>query len=213
MFGFLSGSEFGWKFGTRVAVFSLLTIGFPLILQLIVSVTGVRGVGSATISLSILALAAGLYLRPVFVVVFVASLIQPCWRRMRSLGLPAWWGLIVPLLFAVDTSYFHFSVIHWGVTFPAGLPRVNLPLFAMTAVCIGIAMAYASSPSHGEQAGLSRFGNAGQVAGVLGAIVGVTALFFFVLYIWMVVTIWMSMTSVMAILVVPIPLHEMGKTI
>lgn len=191
MSGFLSGSQFGRKLAIRVGILLALTLGFPFIVYGLVVATGanqVSGAGGA------LAVVAGIYLIPVIIVVFLLSLILPCWRRMRSLGLPAYWGLIVPILFSADATYFTAVGAHWGVSFSLGIWRVNAPLFAILALFIGIAMAYAVPPSNDEPPGLGRFGRAGAVTGWLAIAALVIALCLWVMSAWIFSIIW-SMSS------------------
>jgi len=191
MSGFLSGSQFGRKFAIRVGIFLTLTLGFPFIVYGLVVATGANRIGGAG---GALAVVAGIYLKPVIIVAFLLSLILPCWRRMRSLGLPAYWGLIVPILFAADATYFMVLGAHWGVSFSLGIWRVNAPLFAISALFIGIAMAYAVSPSNDEPSGLGRFGRAGVVTAWLAIALLVVSLCLWVMGVWNFSIIW-SMSS------------------
>src|SRR3954471_16610560 len=158
MRGFLSGSEFGAKVGWRVAIFIGLTLGFPFIMYGLIIVTNARSVGGAS---GALAVVAGLYLKPVILLVFLISLIGPCWRRMRSLGLAAAWGLFVPFLILMDGMYLTVLGAHWGVAFTLGIWTVNAPLFALTALAMLIAMSLASPPSDDSPSG--DFGSLGWI--------------------------------------------------
>jgi hypothetical protein len=84
MSGFLSGPQFGRKLAIRVGIFLALTLGFPFIVYGLVVATGASRVTGAV---GALAVVAGVYLKPVIIGVFLISLVMPCWRRMRSLGL------------------------------------------------------------------------------------------------------------------------------
>lgn len=141
---FISGSQFGVKVGLRVAIFVALTVGFPFIVYGLIMATNARSVGGAS---GALAAVAGIFLKPVIVLGFLVSLIGPCWRRMRSLGLPASWALLVPFLFLMDGTYLLVAGTHWGTGFALGIWMVSAPLFAMTGLAILIAMVFASPPS------------------------------------------------------------------
>jgi hypothetical protein len=143
MGGFMTGSQFGVKAGWRVGIFVALTIGFPFIVYGLVLVTGARSVGGAV---GALAVVAGVFLKPVFLLGFVISLCSPCWQRMRSLGFPGFLGLLAPLLFLFDWPYLLVAGTHWGVGFSLGILKLNAPLFAITALAMLIAMALASPP-------------------------------------------------------------------
>jgi hypothetical protein len=66
---------------------------------------------------------------------------------MRSLGLPAFWGLLVPLLFLMDAIYLVVIGTHWGTAFSLGIMKVNLPVFALIALVMLFTMALAMPPS------------------------------------------------------------------
>src|SRR3954467_14751673 len=102
MGGYMTGSQFGVKVGWRLGIFLALTIGFPFIVYGLIVATGARGVGGAA---GAVAVAAGIYLKPVIILGFVISLLPPCWKRMRSLGFPGFIGLLVPLLVLLDWPY------------------------------------------------------------------------------------------------------------
>jgi hypothetical protein len=144
MSGFVSGSQFGMKAGIRVAIFAGLTLGFPFIVYGLIVATGARSVGGAS---GALAAVAGVYLKPIILLGFLISLIGPCWRRMRSLDLPAVWGLLVPLLFLMDALYLVVIGTHWGTAFSLGIMKVNLPVFALVALVMLVTMALAMPPS------------------------------------------------------------------
>jgi hypothetical protein len=140
MGGFMTGSQFGVKVGWRVGIFLALTVGFPFIFLGLAAVTGGGPVGSVGVFVVI----ASVFLKPIILLVFAISLLSPCWQRMRSLGFPVFFGLLVPLLFLLDWPYLLFAGAHWGAGFSFGFPKFNAPLFAITALAMLIAMALAS---------------------------------------------------------------------
>ena len=151
---FMSGSQFAVKAGWRVGIFLALTIGFPFIVHGLILATNARSVGGAA---GAVAVVAGVYLKPLIILGFLISLLAPCWRRMRSLGLPGMVGLVVPLLFLMDWPYLLIVGAHWGVAFSLGIWQVNLPLFALTGLAILVAMSVAlASPDDGGNG--QRFG-------------------------------------------------------
>jgi hypothetical protein len=172
MSGFVSGSRFGIKVGLRVAIFVGLTVGFPFIVYGLILATNARSVGGAS---GALAAVAGIYLKPIIIVAFLTSLIAPCWRRMRSLGLSAFWGLLVPFLFLMDGTYLLVASAHWGTAFALGILAVSAPLFAMTALAMLVAMAFASRPSD-DIASNELFRGIGWVCAVLAVLLVAIAL-------------------------------------
>lgn len=147
---YMSGSQFGVKAAWRVGIFLALTLGFPFIVYGLVIASGADKVGGAS---GALAVVAGVFLKPLIVLAFLISLLSLCWKRMRSLGLPAPLGLLVPFLLLLDAPYLILAGAHWGVAFTLGAVMVSPPLFAMTAVAMMVAMALASPPPDGRTPG------------------------------------------------------------
>jgi hypothetical protein len=98
-----SGKKFGWQTARRGAIFLMLMFVVPLALyaadkindpQTDVTLTEAIRVTTAT--------PVGFYAY----LLLVLSLIRPIWKRMKSLCLPGYWGLTVPLLMLADLPYF-----------------------------------------------------------------------------------------------------------
>jgi uncharacterized membrane protein YhaH (DUF805 family) len=64
--------------------------------------------------------AAAAFLRPVAAVLFFVSLIGPAIGRSRDAGLPAWSGLLIPLLFVLDYPFFLSSPASWVFNLTVG---------------------------------------------------------------------------------------------
>lgn len=161
----VSGPQFGWKIALRIGLFAALTLGFPFIVYGIVLASkakSVLGAGGAV------AVVAAVYLKPVIIGVFILSLLVPCWRRMRTLGLPPYWAWVIPALFAFDWNYFFVVGSHWGAAFSLGILRVEPPYFGLTGVFLLLAMAFAAAPDDGEG---RRFGVVAVLAAVLASAV------------------------------------------
>jgi hypothetical protein len=172
MNGSVSGSQFGMKVGLRVAIFAGLTIGFPFIVYGLILATNARSVGGAS---GALAAVAGVYLKPIIILAFLVSLVAPCWQRMRSVGLRGFWGLLVPFLFLMDGTYLLVVGAHWGTAFSLGILTVSAPLFAMTALAMLVAMAFASPPFD-DIASSDLFRRVGWVCAILAILLVVMAL-------------------------------------
>lgn len=100
----------------------------------------------------------------------VLSLIRPIWKRMKSLRLPGYWGLIVPLLMLADLPYFlaarSAGIFGISISDPDG----HLPLYLMAAIASIVAMTVAHPPPAGE--GHARcFGFVGAGAVVLAVLI------------------------------------------
>lgn len=186
MSGYVSGSQFGVKAGICVAIFVGLTLGFPFIIYGLILATGARSVGGAS---GALAVVASVFLKPIIILAFLISLISPCWQRMRSLGLPAFWGLLVPLLFLMDAAYLLVVGAHWGMAFSLGIMKVNLPVFALVALVMLVAMALAMPPSD-DVASSNLFRRLGMVSAILAVLLTVVALTTSGLMFWILLAVW-----------------------
>ncbi len=136
-----------------------------------------------------MAVVVGVFLKPVIIVAFLLAMISPCWKRMRSLTLPSYWGLLAPLLLMLDYSYLFVVGNFWGASFSMGILSVQAPLFAITALVLIVAMALAAPPSDDEPSGLGRFGVAGKIAAWLAVaviVVGLVTLAFNAWTFWMI---------------------------
>jgi hypothetical protein len=165
MFAFVSGPRFGRQAAIRLVLLAVLTAGFPFLVYGLIVATNARSVGGAA---GAVAVVAGVYLKPIIFGAFLIAMLSPCWRRMRSLGLPAYWGLFVPFLFLMDGAFFIVAGAHWGVGFSLGILHVGVPYYAITAVVLIGAMSMAFPPSGDGAQGLERFGRIGVVARLLG---------------------------------------------
>lgn len=183
---FMSGSQFAVKASLRVGIFLALTIGFPFIVYGLVLATNARSIGGAA---GAVAVVAGVFLKPVIILGFLISLLAPCWRRMRSLGLPGVVGLLVPSLFLMDWPYLLIAGAHWGVAFSLGIWKVSLPLFAITALAMLVAMSVALAPPD-DGAAAQRFGIVGRVFGLLTILLAAVALVSGGSTLWMMASIW-----------------------
>lgn len=139
---FLSGPEFGKQIAYRFGLYVALTFVVPFV---VLSAILWLNFASANKSVIEWAVTFGSYGRLAGFVLFLGLLISPCWHRMRSLGLPPSWGLIVPLLLFLS-----------GGTF------VLICVLALV-----VALWLMSPPGANEPAGLARFGQAGVVTAIL----------------------------------------------
>lgn len=163
--GFLSGPDFARGIAVRFGAVLGLSVVSVVIAILLVQVG--RGTGISFL----VGLANWVpWLLALLAMTFLWSIIPLCWRRMRSLGLPAVYGLLVPVLFLVNGLSIrdHAEGVKYAL--------YSSSLFWITAIVFLVAMSRASPPSHGEPPGLARFGLPGALAGVLAACVTVLAL-------------------------------------
>jgi hypothetical protein len=158
-----SGKKFGWQAARRGAIFLMLMFGVPFALYAADTIynPGVDVTLTEAIRLTT-ATPVGFYAY----LLLTLSLIRPIWKRMKSLCLPIYWGLIVPLLMLADLPYFLAARATdiFGVS--VGDPNGHLPFYLMTAIALVLAMIIAHPPPGSERHD-RRFGFAGASAAVL----------------------------------------------
>lgn len=153
----------------RIALFLLLTLGFPVIILGIASASGCREACGA------MALVISMFLKPLIVLVFIYSMGSISLRRARDAGLAAWFGLAVPAMIAADAGSALALGAHWSFTFTTGLFRMGYPHFLLLALACVVGLSIVGSDdgrSHRQ-----RFGITGPAIAWLMAPVGVLALF------------------------------------
>lgn len=185
----VTGSEFGWKMAWRVGIFLGLTLAFPFIVYGLVVASGANKIGGAG---GALAAVIGIYLKPLIIVVFLLAIIAPCWKRMRSLGIFPMWGLIVPLLVAMDFSFLFAAGNFWGANFSVGILKAQLPLHALTALALMVAMAIALPPMDTDRNGVARYGILGHLLGIVAIVLALLTLAVMAYNIWWY---WSMMTN------------------
>jgi len=133
-----SGGRFGRRVGYRVLLFLAAMFGVPLALY---GLDRFSGSDDVTISEAV-RLTTATWLGFCFYLVFVISMIRPCWRRIGAIGLPRYYGLAVPLLMLADLTFF---VAVRGTPFGVSLgsPAGSAPIYLVTALGLAIAMMFA----------------------------------------------------------------------
>jgi hypothetical protein len=182
MGAFLSGRAFGKQAALRIGLFVGLTLAFPFFVFGIVHASGARAAAGG--AAGALALVLGFYLKPLLVLGFIASMIRPSWRRMRSLGLPAWWGLLVPVLFLIDAPFLLVVGAHWSVAFSFGFLHLGAPIFALCGLVLVVVMSFAMPSSDADPPGLARFGWAGKATTLFALIILASVSANFAVYVW-----------------------------
>lgn len=114
-------------FIASIFLFPLLLMGLPKVVQCGGGVCGALGV---VISMAV---------KPLVFVAFVFSMIGICLRRMRDAGLPAAFGLLVPILLSADSNFGIYAATPWGFGFSSGVLTIVKPIyFAFALICIGL---------------------------------------------------------------------------
>lgn len=161
----LSGSRFGRQAAVRAAVFLVLMFGIPLVLYGLDAAQGSEVTLNEAIRLTT-ATPVGFYL----FVIFILSMIRPSWRRTRSLGLPGYWGLIVPLLLFADIPYFLTARSEGAFGFSISTLDGRVPIYFLMAVGIMVAMTLARPPRSND-GGRGRYGLVGKGAVTLAVLI------------------------------------------
>jgi hypothetical protein len=142
-----SGKKFGWQVTRRGAVFLVLIFGVPLALYAADKIEDPRADVTLTEAIRLTtATPVGFYAY----LLLVLSLIRPIWKRMKSLCLSGYWGLIVPFLMLADLPYF-LAARSAGI-FGVSISDLDghLPLYLMTAIALVVAMTVAHPPPSSE---------------------------------------------------------------
>lgn len=139
----LYGGEFGWSVSWRLGLFAALTLGFPFIIYGLMQATRCAGQGGAC---GAVALMGSFYLRPIIFIALLLLMIGPPMARMRALGLPGIFGLVVPLLLLADRQFLVLQGAHWSMAFALGVLYLRVPTYLILALVVIAAMALVREP-------------------------------------------------------------------
>jgi hypothetical protein len=132
MSGRLEPAPFRRAAFVRVALFAASIVAFPLLVVAVAWLSGCRSTGGAC---GALAAVMSMALKPLFFILLVASLVGISIRRSRDAGLPAAFGLFIPLLVAADSTFGIFMLSHWGfAVLASGVWSIKAPLFLLFAL-------------------------------------------------------------------------------
>lgn len=170
----MARTDFAIAVAWRLGLFIAATVAFPFALAVILKASNCRGVGGAC---GALALVIGVYVKPIIVIAFVASLFGVAIRRMRDLGVPGLVGLFVPLLLLFDWQFLTIVGAPWSVGFVLGGPGGPPYFFLSALACMTVLCCLASG-----EAPAARFGIAGKLAiavTIAVVVLGLVRFFFF----------------------------------
>lgn len=170
----MTGWGYAWRWVLRTALFLAAVIGFPFIVWGVGWLTGCRSVSG---SCGAVALVAGIYLKPVIILLFMLFLVRPAWRRLRSLGEPRAIALLLPLLVLGDGMLFMAIGAHWSVFFSTGLMGPLAPPFPAGVALLLMILFSVSRPAGEREAALVLLHRAMLVSVVLLAAVGLAQLY------------------------------------
>src|SRR3954454_9700959 len=163
-----SGRKFGWQAARRGAIFLLLVFGVPLALYAADKINDPETDVTLTEAIRLTtATPLGFY----GYLLLLLSLVRPVWKRMKSLSLAGYLGLIIPFMMFADVPYF--LAAHSRVTFfvvSIGDPDGHLPPYLVTAVASIVAM-IAAHPPPADEGGSRRFGFLGAGAVALAVLI------------------------------------------
>jgi hypothetical protein len=100
----------------------------------------------------------------------------------------------VPFLFLMDGPYLLVVGTHWGTAFALGIWAVSAPQFAMTALVVLVAMAFAAPPSD-HVASSDLFRKVSWICAILAVLLVVIALLTAGLYYWLMIKITFNTTG------------------
>lgn len=117
--------------------FAAFQLAFPYITYALVMGLGCNATPGAC---GVVAAMIPMALKPIALLALCACLASLCVRRSRGLGLPAWAGLVVPLLISFDWQTFAVFGSHWGYAMSNGILGVAIPIHAAAALALLFAM-------------------------------------------------------------------------
>ena len=161
--GYLNQRRFAYAAGVRIGLFIASLLAFPFALYGLTILTDCRSTGGAC---GAVGLVGAMAFKPLVAYLFVFSFFGISFRRSRDAGLPAWIGLVIPLLFAVDLNNLMVIGAPWSLAFSQGI-GTSWPRFAAQALACVLILCLL--PSREPTSGNSfPFGNAGKIAFALG---------------------------------------------
>jgi hypothetical protein len=165
----LRGGQFAWSAGWRLGLFALYSLGSPFVFAGAVAVSKCADLAAGC---SALAWYAALYLPPLMVLAFLGLMIGPPMARMRALGLPAFSGLVVVSLLAMDFRYLWLLAGYGASAFTMATGLFNFPGFLVLALVLTVALALVREPRSSEDGLWQRHGRLGKA--ILGSVAFVT---------------------------------------
>ncbi|TWF53038.1 hypothetical protein [Neorhizobium alkalisoli] len=135
----ISGKHYAIGVWTRIGVFAVVTIGFPLFVYGMITLLGASKVGGAS---GALALVLGLYLKPVIYLALTFSMLRISLRRARTLNLPALIGICVPLFFFADLGFGMTFGSFWAVGFSLGILHMPVPASLIAGVVTTLTLGF-----------------------------------------------------------------------
>lgn len=137
MRGTLARGRFAWAAALRVVLFVASVLLFPIFMTWFVGTNcqSVPGACGAT------GLIGSMIFKPLVAIVFIGSLIGICVRRVRDLGLPAWFGIAVPALFALNYNHLMMVGAPWSLALTTGTMFLGFPYELIIGLICLIALA------------------------------------------------------------------------
>jgi uncharacterized membrane protein YhaH (DUF805 family) len=178
--GRATGRKFALRIGIRAGLFVFVMFGIPLALYALDQVWGEDDVTVREAIRVTTATEAGM----IIYLSFLISLISPCWRRLKELGLPGFGSLLVVFLMLADLPFFMAG--RSEASFGASFSTVDgpVPFYLLAALVLVAGMAALRSPIAGQGVD-SRFGFAGRAVVLLSVLMSLDVVFKIALANWM----------------------------
>jgi len=189
----LSGGRFAVTVVWRLAAFVALSLAGPWIARTIQAATACTGTDGACAAISV---GTGALLRPLILLLLALSLLRPCWRRMKAVGMWGLAGFLVPVLLLLDwRSLTAFGLGYVPVSFGLGILNSGFPFFTTLALLIAFLLVLARS-SAGRGDSLFRrhgtMGVLGWIATFAAAVAGAVSTALYLLWVQSVATVGMG---------------------
>ena len=148
----MHGSRFGWLVGSAIAALVGFVLLFPDLLMGIVEATGCRRAGGG--ACGAVAAVAGMFIKPVGVLITSTAITWIASRRIRAVGLGLGWNVAVLLWllgsFAVLVAFLNF----WGANFGLGLIMIQAPKLLLFLLAFVVFLALLPDGDVGTPGGL-----------------------------------------------------------
>lgn len=135
----ITAAEYARKAGLRIALYTALTFGFPILVHWLETLSNCGAGTCSTIYTNL-----NLYAKPVFHLAFTISLMRISRWRMRDIAWPANLGIIIPILVLADIGLVVATGSITDISLVLARPLAK-PWFLMLALACVIALSLAGS--------------------------------------------------------------------
>lgn len=185
-FGVMNRRQFILAASVRLTLFIAGILSFPYLFRALHAASGCEYVDSECGPMDDILL--GMTLMSFIPLVFILSFIGIGVRRTRDIGLPAWLGLAIPVLLALDMTFPMSGSARWLSVFTTGASGLPFPLFAVAALLLTILLC--TWPSRPMQSDDPRLNNTGPISSLVPSPTIIGILFLLALVLTIVAARW-----------------------